>query len=166
MVARSATHPIRIGAYRRAARRVGHCKTKASHSLECVTRLRNSTRHAVDCHRRGQARLCGQLLHATIQVGYQQLWLLLQPAVSLSCICLSPSSIYVLREAAAQFRKPVLLYSMGKDSTVLLHLAQKAFWRSKVPFPLLHVHTTWEFRETCAFRDKIAERGDVQVLVP
>jgi sulfate adenylyltransferase subunit 2 len=78
---------------------------------------------------------------------------------------LESESIHILREATAQFRKIVLLYSMGKDSTVLLHLARKAFWPSRLPFPLLHVDTTWEFREMYAFRDKIATQGDVQVLV-
>ncbi len=78
---------------------------------------------------------------------------------------LESESIYVLREAAAQFRRPVLLYSMGKDSTVLLHLARKAFWPSRIPFPLLHVDTTWEFREMYEFREKIAECGDVEILI-
>ncbi len=78
---------------------------------------------------------------------------------------LESESIYILREAAAQFRKPVLLYSMGKDSTVLLHLARKAFWPSRLPFPLLHVDTTWEFREMYAFRERMAARGDLDVIV-
>jgi bifunctional enzyme CysN/CysC len=58
-----------------------------------------------------------------------------------------------MREVAAQFAKPVMLYSIGKDSSVMLHLAMKAFWPSKPPFPLLHVDTTWKFREMIAFRD-------------
>ncbi len=78
---------------------------------------------------------------------------------------LESQSIYILREAAAQFRKPVLLYSMGKDSTVLLHLARKAFWPSRLPFPLLHVDTTWEFQEMYAFRERVAAKGDVDVIV-
>jgi sulfate adenylyltransferase subunit 2 len=78
---------------------------------------------------------------------------------------LESESIHILREAAAQFRKPVLLYSMGKDSTVLLHLARKAFWPSPIPFPLLHVDTTWEFKDMYAFRERIAAADDVQLIV-
>jgi sulfate adenylyltransferase subunit 2 len=69
---------------------------------------------------------------------------------------LEAESIHIFREAAAQFRAPVLLYSIGKDSTVLLHLARKAFWPAKPPFPLLHIDTTWKFRDMIAFRDKTA----------
>ena len=73
---------------------------------------------------------------------------------------LEAESIHIFREAAAQFRKPVLMYSIGKDSTVLLHLARKAFWPQKPPFPLLHIDTTWKFRDMIAFRDKtIADLG-------
>lgn len=64
---------------------------------------------------------------------------------------LESESIHIFREAAAQFRKPVLLYSIGKDSTVLLHLARKAFWPQKPPFPLLHIDTGWKPREMIAF---------------
>lgn len=78
---------------------------------------------------------------------------------------LEAEAIHILREAAAQLRKPVLLYSMGKDSTVLLHLARKAFWPARVPFPLLHVDTTWEFQDMYRFREKIARSGDLEVLV-
>ncbi len=67
---------------------------------------------------------------------------------------LEAEAIHIFREAAAQFRKPVLMYSIGKDSTVLLHLARKAFYPQKPPFPLLHIDTTWKFREMIAFRDK------------
>ncbi len=67
---------------------------------------------------------------------------------------LEAEAIHIFREAAAQFRKPVLMYSIGKDSTVLLHLARKAFFPQKPPFPLLHIDTTWKFREMIAFRDK------------
>ena len=63
-------------------------------------------------------------------------------------------SIHIFREAAAQFRKPVLLYSIGKDLTVLLHLARKAFWPQKPPFPLLHIDTGWKPKEMIAFRDR------------
>ena len=73
---------------------------------------------------------------------------------------LEAEAIYIFREAAAQFRKPVLMYSIGKDSTVLLHLARKAFFPAKLPFPLLHIDTTWKFREMIAFRDKtVADFG-------
>ena len=67
---------------------------------------------------------------------------------------LESASIHIFREAAAQFRKPVLLYSIGKDSTVLLHLARKAFWPARPPFPLLHIDTTWKPRDMIAFRDR------------
>src|SRR5712691_9281468 len=66
---------------------------------------------------------------------------------------LEAESIEILREVAAEFRKPVMLYSIGKDSGVMLHLARKAFFPSKPPFPLLHVDTTWKFREMIEFRD-------------
>ncbi len=69
---------------------------------------------------------------------------------------LEEEAIFILREAAALFRAPVMLYSTGKDSTVLAHLAAKAFWPAKPPFPLLHIDTTWKFREMIAFRDRLA----------
>nr|WP_207160506.1 sulfate adenylyltransferase subunit CysD [Rhodospirillum rubrum] len=73
---------------------------------------------------------------------------------------LEAESIHILRETAAQFRKPVLMYSIGKDSSVLLHLARKAFYPSRPPFPFLHIDTTWKFHEMIAFRDKrVAEEG-------
>src|SRR5512146_880318 len=78
---------------------------------------------------------------------------------------LEAESIHIFREAAAQFRAPVLLYSIGKDSTVLLHLARKAFYPSKPPFPLLHVDTTWKFRDMIRHRDMIAEKYGVKLLV-
>jgi sulfate adenylyltransferase subunit 2 len=78
---------------------------------------------------------------------------------------LEAESIYILREAAAQFRKLVLLYSAGKDSTAVLHLARKAFWPQKPPFPLLHVDTTWEFKELIDFRDQSAMRFGLDLLV-
>ena len=65
-------------------------------------------------------------------------------------------SIEILREVAGNFEKPVMMYSIGKDSSVLLHLARKAFYPAKIPFPLLHVDTTWKFREMIAFRDQMA----------
>src|SRR3954468_3794606 len=73
---------------------------------------------------------------------------------------LEAESIHIIREVAAEFAKPVMLYSIGKDSQVMLHLARKAFHPAPLPFPLLHVDTTWKFREMYAFRDAfIAEHG-------
>ena len=78
---------------------------------------------------------------------------------------LEAESIHIFREAAAQFRKPVLMYSIGKDSTVLLHLARKAFWPQKPPFPLLHIDTTWKFKEMIAFRDKTVKDFGLDLIV-
>ena len=78
---------------------------------------------------------------------------------------LEAESIYIFREAAAQFERPVLLYSIGKDSSALLHLALKAFAPGKLPFPLLHVDTTWKFKEMIQFRDQTAERLGLELLV-
>lgn len=78
---------------------------------------------------------------------------------------LESESIHIIREVAAQFEKPVMLYSIGKDSTVLLHLARKAFFPGKIPFPLLHIDTTWKFREMITFRDRMAEEIGVELLV-
>ncbi len=78
---------------------------------------------------------------------------------------LEAEAIYIFREAAAQFRKPVLMYSIGKDSTVLLHLARKAFWPQKPPFPLLHIDTTWKFRDMIAFRDKTVRDFGLDLIV-
>ena len=73
---------------------------------------------------------------------------------------LESESIHILREVAAEFRKPVMLYSIGKDSSVMLHLARKAFHPGRIPFPLMHVDTTWKFREMIAFRERmVAEHG-------
>ncbi len=73
---------------------------------------------------------------------------------------LEAESIYILREVAASFERPIMMYSIGKDSSVLLHLAQKAFYPSLPPFPILHIDTSWKFREMIAFRDqRIAETG-------
>jgi sulfate adenylyltransferase subunit 2 len=69
---------------------------------------------------------------------------------------LEAESVHIMREVAAEFNKPVMLYSVGKDSAVMLHLAQKAFYPAKLPFPLLHVDTTWKFREMIEFRDNYA----------
>jgi sulfate adenylyltransferase subunit 2 len=78
---------------------------------------------------------------------------------------LEAEAIHVLREVAAQFTKPVLLYSVGKDSGTLLHLAVKAFAPGRPPFPLLHIDSTWEFREVIAFRDRIVEQYGVELVV-
>jgi sulfate adenylyltransferase subunit 2 len=78
---------------------------------------------------------------------------------------LEAESIFIMREVAAEFRKPVMLYSIGKDSSVLLHLAMKAFHPGKPPFPLLHVDTTWKFREMIAFRDQRVRELGLDLLV-
>jgi sulfate adenylyltransferase subunit 2 len=78
---------------------------------------------------------------------------------------LEAESIHTMREVAAEFRNPVMLYSIGKDSSVMLHLALKAFYPAKPPFPLLHVDTTWKFREMIAFRDREAKRLGLNLIV-
>jgi sulfate adenylyltransferase subunit 2 len=78
---------------------------------------------------------------------------------------LEAESIHIMREVAAECEKPVMLYSIGKDSAVMLHLAAKAFYPSKPPFPLLHVDTTWKFRDMIAFRDQITKQLGLQLLV-
>jgi sulfate adenylyltransferase subunit 2 len=78
---------------------------------------------------------------------------------------LEAESIHIIREVAAEFANPVMLYSIGKDSAVMLHLALKAFYPGTLPFPLLHVDTTWKFREMIAFRDATAKRLGVKILV-
>src|SRR6187200_2073051 len=78
---------------------------------------------------------------------------------------LEAESIHIMREVAAEFRNPVMLYSIGKDSSVMLHLALKAFYPGKPPSPLLHVDTTWKFREMIAFRDKEARRLGLDLIV-
>ena len=78
---------------------------------------------------------------------------------------LEAESIHILREVAAEFRNPVMLYSIGKDSSVMLHLAMKAFHPSKPPFPLLHVDTTWKFREMIEFRDRRAAELGLDLIV-
>ena len=78
---------------------------------------------------------------------------------------LEAEAIYIFREVMAEFRKPVLLYSIGKDSSVLLHLARKAFFPSKLPFPVMHIDTTWKFREMIRFRDETAARLGLDLIV-
>jgi sulfate adenylyltransferase subunit 2 len=78
---------------------------------------------------------------------------------------LEAESIHIFREVVSEFEKPVMMYSIGKDSAVLLHLARKAFYPSPVPFPLLHVDTTWKFREMIEFRDNIVKEYGMELLV-
>ena len=78
---------------------------------------------------------------------------------------LEAEAIYILREVAAECEKPVMLYSIGKDSSVMLHLALKAFWPEKPPFPFLHIDTTWKFRDMIAFRDYTMQKYGLDLLV-
>ncbi|MFY8197895.1 MAG: sulfate adenylyltransferase subunit CysD [Candidatus Planktophila sp.] len=78
---------------------------------------------------------------------------------------LENESIEILRETASGFKKPVMMYSIGKDSSVLLHLARKAFYPSPIPFPLLHIDTTWKFKEMISFRDRIAAETKSQLII-
>jgi len=78
---------------------------------------------------------------------------------------LEAESIYILREVVANFSNPVMMYSIGKDSSVMLHLAQKAFYPSPIPFPLLHVDTMWKFKEMVDFRDETAKRIGADLIV-
>ncbi len=78
---------------------------------------------------------------------------------------LEAEAIHIMREVAAEFERPVMLYSIGKDSSVMLHLARKAFYPSPPPFPLLHVDTTWKFRAMYEFRDRIADEAGMELIV-
>src|ERR1700731_2809269 len=78
---------------------------------------------------------------------------------------LEAESIHIMREVAAEFANPVMLYSIGKDSSVMLHLAMKAFYPSKPPFPLMHVDTTWKFAEMIKFRDDTVKRLGLDLIV-
>lgn len=78
---------------------------------------------------------------------------------------LEAEAIYIMREVVAECEKPVMLYSIGKDSSAMLHLARKAFYPEKPPFPFLHIDTTWKFHEMIAFRDKIARKYGLEMLV-
>jgi len=78
---------------------------------------------------------------------------------------LEAESIRIIREVVAEFANPVMMYSIGKDSTVLLHLARKAFYPGTLPFPLLHVDTTWKFRDMIAYRDKTAQQFNLDLIV-
>ncbi len=77
---------------------------------------------------------------------------------------LEAEAVYIIREVAAECEKPVMLYSIGKDSSVMLHLAMKAFYPEKPPFPFLHVNTTWKFQEMIAFRDRMAQKLGIEML--
>src|SRR5215468_3946076 len=78
---------------------------------------------------------------------------------------LESESIRIFREVAAECDRPVLLYSVGKDSSVMLHLARKAFYPAPPPFPLLHIDTTWKFKAMYEFRDKMAAEAGMELLV-
>ena len=78
---------------------------------------------------------------------------------------LESESIHIIREVVAEFENPVMLYSIGKDSSVMLHLAQKAFYPNKIPFKLMHIDTTWKFKEMIAFRDDTAKKYNLDLLV-
>ena len=78
---------------------------------------------------------------------------------------LEAEAIYIIREVAAECEKPVMLYSIGKDSSVMLHLAMKAFYPEKPPFPFLHIDTTWKFKDMIKFRDDTAKKLGIEMLV-
>ncbi|HEY6868164.1 MAG TPA: phosphoadenosine phosphosulfate reductase family protein, partial [Novosphingobium sp.] len=78
---------------------------------------------------------------------------------------LESEAIHIMREVVAEAENPVMLYSVGKDSAVMLHLARKAFYPSPPPFPLLHVDTTWKFQDMYALRDKMARESGMELLV-
>src|SRR5512138_2687545 len=78
---------------------------------------------------------------------------------------LEAESIHIIREVAAEFQNPVMLYSIGKDSSVMVRLAQKAFHPGRLPFPLLHVDTTWQFRDMITFRDEFCKTNGFDLLV-
>jgi sulfate adenylyltransferase subunit 2 len=92
-----------------------------------------------------------------------------QPEHARACLShlemLEAEAIYIMREVAAEFQRPVMMYSIGKDSSVMLHLARKAFYPSPPPFPLLHVDTTWKFRAMYEFRDKVAKEAGMELIV-
>ena len=78
---------------------------------------------------------------------------------------LEAESMHIIREVASESRNPVMLYSIGKDSAVMLDLAMKAFYPSRIPFPILHIDTTWKFKEMITFRDQVASNYELQLLV-
>jgi sulfate adenylyltransferase subunit 2 len=87
-----------------------------------------------------------------------------KPPLDLHLKALEDEAIYIFREVAAEFERPVMMYSVGKDSSVLLHLARKAFYPGRVPFPLLHVNTGWKFSEMIAFRNETAKKYDLDLI--
>ena len=78
---------------------------------------------------------------------------------------LEAEAIYIIREVAAECEKPVMLYSIGKDSSVMLHLAMKAFYPEKPPFPFMHIDTTWKFKDMIKFRDDTAKKLGIEMIV-
>lgn len=78
---------------------------------------------------------------------------------------LEAEAIYIMREVAATCKKPVMLYSIGKDSSVMMHLAKKAFYPEKVPFPFMHIDTTWKFKDMIEFRDRMAKQNGIDLIV-
>ena len=78
---------------------------------------------------------------------------------------LEDEAIHIMRETIAQCERPVMMYSIGKDSSVLLHVARKAFAPAKLPFPLLHIDTGWKFKEMIAFRDKIVAQHELDIII-
>ncbi len=86
-------------------------------------------------------------------------------ALSPHLASLEAEAIHIMREVAAEFERPVMLYSIGKDSTVMLHLAMKAFWPARPPFPFLHIDSLWEFQAMGAFRDRLAEELGLNMIV-
>ncbi|MCC5981660.1 MAG: phosphoadenosine phosphosulfate reductase family protein, partial [Oceanicaulis sp.] len=88
-----------------------------------------------------------------------------KPSLSAHLKALEAESIHIMREVAAEFSNPVMLYSIGKDSAVMLHLALKAFYPSRPPFPLQHVDTTWKFRDMIMYRDALAEALGLEMRV-
>ena len=90
----------------------------------------------------------------------------LPPELRLTHLCqLEAEAIHIMREVVSQFERPVMMYSIGKDSSVLLHVARKAFFPGKIPFPVLHVDTTWKFREMIEFRDRTAAELGLDLIV-
>jgi sulfate adenylyltransferase subunit 2 len=98
-------------------------------------------------------------------IAFFRIWINMSTASHMHLKRLEAESIRIMRQVATDFENPVLLYSVGKDSSVLLHLALKAFYPSKPPFPLLHVDTTWKFKEMIAFRDATAKRLGLELIV-
>ncbi|MGQ7245749.1 sulfate adenylyltransferase subunit CysD [Halomonas sp. V046] len=104
-------------------------------------------------------------LHAPSREGAAQAGATLTPKRLTHLKQLEAESIHIIREVAAEFANPVMMYSIGKDSSVMLHLARKAFYPGSPPFPLLHVDTTWKFREMIEFRDRMAAEAGMELIV-